>query len=177
MSIKITLNRLLAFPISLLFILSAAGVKAESRLIPGFLFVESAYLQQQANSANTADAYITVTNLHPDDPLVLLNVSSENIEAATFNNADNPELNQIVIQPGERKADIHMVLSGVDLADSPGDALEFSLLIRRGLEAMEPVDAIINDEGQQGAFFGGIKNREAGIPNEDEYVVIVDVRN
>lgn len=177
MSIKIILNRFLAFPISLLLILFAAGVKAESRLIPGFLFVESAYLQQQGNSANTADAYITVTNLHPDDPLVLLDVTSDFFETATFSSDDNSELAQIVIQPGERVAGIHMLLSGFDLAESQGDALEFSFLIRRGLEAMEAVDAIANDEGQQGAFFGGLRNREAGIPNEDEYILRVDIRD
>lgn len=170
---KLTLNRLLTLAISLLLAFLTVGVKAESRLFPGFLFVESAYLEQ-GSDLTSADAYITVTNLHPEDPLVLLTASSEIFEGATFFDDANAEMTQVVIQPGERLAGLRVALSGVDLTDSSGAPVEFSFLIRRGLEAMEAVDAI---ETNNGPFGGGIKAREAGIPNEDEYTFRVDIRD
>lgn len=174
MSTTLTLNRLLTISMSLLLVLFAAGSKAESRLIPGFLFVETAYLEQQGNDTNTADAYFTLTNLHAEDPLVLLAVSGENFESATFRGNENAVLDQIVIQPGERVAGIHLVMTGANLTDAGDAPLEFSVLIRRGLEPLPPVDAIAPSGG---LFSGGIKAREAGIPNEDEYIFKVDIRS
>ncbi len=173
MSIKFTFNQLLTFALSLLLIVLAGTVKAESRLYPGFLFIESAYLEQ-GSDANSAEAFFTLTNLHPDDPLVLLTVSSDIFEAATFEDAENSPLSQIVIQPGERLEGVRVVLAGVNLSESSHSMVDFNVLIRRGLEPLPPVDAI---ESSGGLFSGGIKAREAGIPNEDEYIFRVDIRN
>jgi hypothetical protein len=162
---------LLLFP---LLLLSSSAVFAEPKLFPGFLFVESAYLEQSGSAADEADIYFSIRNLHADDPIVLLGINGDEEAAARMYDGQNAMLQQIVINPGETVSGIHAVLRNADLSAAEDGQLALNLLIRRGLEALPPVDAI---ESSGGLFSGGVKAREAGIPNEDDYQVRFDIRN
>jgi hypothetical protein len=164
---------LLTFPLALL---SSKAVFAEPKLFPGFLFVESAYLEH-SGAADEADIYLSIRNLHPDDPIVLLGISGDEDDAvaAIMYDAQNVMLQQIVVNPGETVSSIHAVLRNADLSAAEDGQLGLNILVRRGLEALPPVEASEGTGG--GAFSGGIKAQEAGIPNEDDYRVSFDIRN
>lgn len=167
----IKLGRLLALPVFLLLL--PGVVSAQASLYPGFMMVE-AFLDRPDSGAGDSNAVISISNLHESDPLVLLDITGENFESATIYNENNEEIDQLVIQPGERVYNIPVMLNGVDSSVFDDSTYDLNFFVRRGLEAMEPVEAI---EGTQGAFSGGIKAREAGIPNEDEYIVNFAIRN
>ena len=146
-------------------------------MIPGFFGIESSYIEAPAANAGAANGYLTIVNLHYE-PLRLLSASSELFENAGFFDANNQPLEYIEILPGERVAmrpgGMHMQFNNPDAELSAGEPLELTLLIRRGREAMEAVEGF--DASEAGAF-SGKKSIEAGIPNEEEYVIKVDVRN
>ncbi len=146
-----------------LLLLSSTAVFAESKLFPGFLFVESAYLER-SGAADEADIYFSIRNLHADDPIVLLGISGdeEDDAAATMYDDQNAMLQQIVVNPGETVSGIHAVLRNADLSAAEDGQLALNLLIRRGLEALPPVEATEGTGG--GAFSGGIKAQDAGFP-------------
>ncbi len=173
--IRKALGILLLFPV--LMVLMQKMALAEPKLFPGFLFVEDAYLERSAQGENQAVAHFSIKNLHADDPIVLLGLTGEMFEEATVYDAQDNMQEEWVINPGETLTGLRAVLSDIELTDADARTVALNLYIRRGLLAMEAIEEVNNDEGQQGAFFGGLKNREAGIPNEDEYLVAFDIRN
>jgi hypothetical protein len=174
-SIRRALGFLMLMPA--LLILTQKIALAEPKLIPGFLFVENAYLEPLELSENQAVAHFSIKNLHADDPMVLLGLTGEMFEVAALYDSQDNMREELVINPGETLTGLRAVLSSMELSDTDANTIGINLFIRRGLLAMEAIEEINNDEGQNGAFFGGLKNREAGIPNEDEYLVAFDIRN
>ncbi len=165
--------------IQLLVVFSAmltfqTSVFAQSIVIPGFLAVENSYLEAPDAGEDSTLAYFTISNLH-NEPIVLLNGSSEIFENAVLNGPGHQEIDSIVIQPRERlemQADgYHMHLASVDAEVSAGSNYEITLQVRRGLEAEEEVEA------SRANATSGMRGREAGIPNEHDIVVRVPVRN
>jgi copper(I)-binding protein len=164
--------RFSATALALLFIQSLAF--AQPVVVPGFMAVETSYLEAPAADSQSTLAYFTIANLH-NEPIVLLGASSDLSESARLNNPEHEEVESIVIQPRERlvmESDGYYVhLNEVDSAIAEGGSQEITLLVRRGLEAMEEVEAQERDSNN------GIVAREAGIPNEHDIVVRVPVKN
>ncbi len=167
-----TISRLIAVPMAILCLQTAV---AQPIMIPGFMGIENSSLDASSGS-DTANAYFTITNLHRE-PIVLLSTTGDVFESASFIGADNQELEQVVIEPGDRLImganGIHVRLSGVDAAVAEEYTQPITLLVRRGLEAEEEVEASEENFG----VMSGMRLREAGIPNEKEYVVNVPVMN
>ncbi|MDG2091396.1 MAG: copper chaperone PCu(A)C [Gammaproteobacteria bacterium] len=151
-----------------------ATAQAQPIIVPGFMVVESSYLEAPESSAHSTLAYFTIANLH-DEPIILLGASSDISESATLNGPGHEELESIVIQPSERlimgSDGFHVHFDELDSSIDSGDAQEITLLVRRGLEALEEVEA------QERNANNGIRARRAGIPNEHDIVVRVPVRN
>ena len=158
--------------LALLFFQAIA--QAQPIVVPGLMAVESSYLEAPESGAHSTLAYFTIANLH-DEPIILLGASSDISESATLNGPGHEELESIVIQPRERlvmESDgFHVHFEELDGSIVAGDAQEVTLLVRRGLEAMQEV------EGQEAHRNAGIRGVDAGIPNEHDIVVRVLVRN
>ena len=156
-----------------LAILCFQSVQAQPIMIPGFMGIENSSLDAAAAGADSTSAYFTISNLHYE-PIILLSASGEAFENAAFIGSNNEELEQVIIQPGDRlimgSNDVHLRLSGIDASINDERSQAITLLVRRGLEPEEEVEAIEN----LGAM-SGQRSREAGIPNEKEYVVNVPV--
>lgn len=171
-SVVMKICRLAMIPVTLLFLQTVAV--AQPTFIPGFLGVESSYIERPASGADSTEAFLTLTNLHPREPLVILDISGGMFEESSMVGANGEELENIVLQPGERLVmsddGVHVVLNGVDASMLADHGLELTLFIRRGLEPEDPVEA------REATAFGP-PAREAGIPNEKEYMVSVEVRN
>lgn len=166
------ITQLFAIPLA---ILCFQSVQAQPIMVPGFMGIELSSLDAIANDADSTNAYFTISNLHYE-PIVLLGASGETFENGAFIGPNNEELEQVVIQPGGRLVmssnDVHVRLSDVDASINDESSQAITLLVRRGLEAEEEVEAVEN----LGAM-SGQRGREAGIPNEQEYVVNVPVRH
>ena len=134
--------------------------------------IESSYIE--ASDSNSANAYFTVVNLHYE-PLLILGVKSELVENVTFYDHNNEVLEYIEVLPGERLVmspnGIHIQLNAVDssIASTAGEALELTLHTRRGREAMEFVEEFFDNSLRE--------TKGGGIPNEEEFVLHVSVRN
>lgn len=158
-------------PLAMLFFQVA---HAQPVVVPGFMAIESSYLEAPESGSHSTMAYFTIANLH-SEPIVLLGASSEIFESASLNAPGHETVESIVIQPRERLEmgvdGYHVHLDEIDETIAAGNMQEVTLLIRRGLEAMEEV------EGQGGDRNAAVRFREAGIPNEHDVEVRVPVRN
>ena len=167
LSIKI-LHKFLATAFAILFIQSTA--LAQPLVIPGFLGIESSYIE--ASGSDSASAYLTLTNLHYE-PILILSASGDIFENATLKDSNNEELEYIEVLPRERivmgSGGMHIQLNEVDDSITAGDTIELTLLVRRGREAMEYVEEFFDSSIRE--TFGG------GIPNEKEYVMHITVKN
>jgi len=168
MNIK-KISYLMALP---LLMLGLHSTYAQPIMIPGFMGIESSYMDAPAGS-DSSNAYFTITNFHYE-PIVLLSASTDVFANATFLGPNDDELEQVVIQPEGRLVmspdGVHLRLRDVATI-TENESQQITLLVRRGLEADEEI------EGTTG--FGGLsgsRTREAGIPNEKEYVVNVPVK-
>ncbi len=170
MNIK-RISRLFAIP---LLMLCFQSTQAQPIMIPGFMGIESSYMDAPAAGSDASNAYFTISNLY-SEPIVLLSATGDIFENATFLGPNNDELEQLIIQPGERLVmgpdTVYMHLSDLQTSSIEDHSQQITLLVRRGLEAEEEVEA-------QDGFGGlsGARQREAGIPNEKEYVVNVDLK-
>ncbi len=158
-----------AWLVPVVFLLIQPSALGRPKLFPGFLYVDSPFVEMQDAASNQARVSFTIQNMHASDPLVLLSISGESLEAST-------ELEQLVINPGEISPTVHaMVTLADDYAVNDGN-LHLEILIRRGLEAMEYVEAI-EDPRALARVPLGFKVQRSGIPNEDEYLVPFQVRD
>ena len=168
LSIKKINQAIASFLISLLFFTSAA--QAESLIIPGFMGIESSYIE--ASDVDTANAYFTLVNLHYE-PLLLLGIKTELAENVTFYDSNNEVLEYVEVLPGERlvmrPGGIHAELTAIESSIAAGEAIELTLHTRRGREAMEYVEEFFDNSMRE--------TKGGGIPNEDEYVMHVTARN
>ncbi len=164
------LRKPLIIPFLALIIQSSAF--AEPLLIPGFLGIESSYIEAPDADSDSTTAYFTLTNLH-NEPILILSASGEIFDNATLRGSNNEELDYIELAPRERlvmQSDgMHIQLNEIGESIAAGDILELTLLVRRGREAMEYVEEFFDSSVRE--TFGG------GIPNEKEYVVHISVRN
>jgi copper(I)-binding protein len=169
MNIK-RITHLFALP---LLMLGLHSTYAQPIMIPGFMGIESSYMDAPAGS-DSGNAYFTISNFHYE-PIVLLSASGNVFGNATFLGPNNDELDQLVIQPGERLVmgpdSVYMHLSDLQASDGEEPSQQITLLVRRGLEADEEIEATTGFGGLSGS-----RTREAGIPNEKEYVVNVPVK-
>ncbi|MDG2091397.1 MAG: copper chaperone PCu(A)C [Gammaproteobacteria bacterium] len=158
-----------------LAILCFQSAHAQPIMIPGFMGIESSYLDALEADSDSTMAYFTISNLH-QEPILLLGASGDKIGHAMLNNSDHQAVDSILIEPGQRLVmqpdGYHVHLDEIDTSDADEGFYAVTLLVRRGLEAMEEVEAIEN----LGAM-SGQRGREAGIPNEQEFVVNVPIRN
>lgn len=166
------IKRSIIILLTMLFVQTAAH--AQPVMIPGFMGIESSYMEALATSSESAAAYFTIANLHYE-PIVVLGLSGDIFDHATFLGPNGDELEQVIIQPGDRLVmapnNVHFQLSGLDSANLEGHFQELTLLVRRGLEPLEEVEAQRRDANN------GQRGREAGVPNEHKYVVKVPLRN
>ncbi len=157
-----------------LLLMCLQSVQAQPIMIPGFMAIESSSMDAPSMGSDTSNVYFTISNLHYE-PIVLLSASGDIFEGATFVDSNNGELEQVVIEAGNRIVmgpnNVHLRLSGVDV-DAEDRYQDITLLVRRGLEAEEEVEAI-----EALGNMSGVRSREAGIPNEKEYVVNVPVNH
>lgn len=164
--------QIIATPLVILFL--QATVQAQPVLIPGFITIENSYLETPEPDSHSTMAYFTISNSH-SEPIVLLGASSDIFESATLNAPGHESIESIIIQPRERIAmgvdGYHVHLDGIDGSIAAGQSQDVTLLVRRGLEPLEEVEA------QDGDANAGIRGREAGIPNEHNIVVSVPVGN
>mgnify|MGYP003653140901 FL=1 len=164
------------FSIIALMLFCQTTVFAQPVMIPGFMGIESSYIEAPASDEDSTNAYFTIVNLHYE-PLRLLSASSEIFENAVFLDANNQQLEFVEILPGQRIAMIpgglHMQLNDIDSGIAAGDSFEFKLKVRRGREALPFQEEMV----AVGLFSGGPSPRPAGIPNEDEYAVKVPVKH
>ena len=161
-----------AVVLTLLFFQTIA--QAQPIVVPGLMAVESSHLEAPEVGSHSTLAYFTIANLH-DEPIVLLGASSDISESASLNGPEHTGLDSIVIQPRERLVmapdSFHVHFDEIDGPLLAGESQEVTLLVRRGLIAMEEV------EGQEAYANAGIRFIKAGIPNEHDIVVRVSVRN
>jgi copper(I)-binding protein len=155
--------------------LLSLSVHAQPIMIPGFMGIESSYFDAPEADADSTMAYFTISNLH-QEPILLLSASGDSFGHAMLNNAEHEPVDSILIEPGQRlvmqPGDYHVHLDEIDSEVVDEDTYAVTLLVRRGLEAMEEV------EGSAGfGAMSGVRVREAGIPNEQEFVVNVPVRH
>jgi copper(I)-binding protein len=142
---------------------------AEPTMIPGFLGIESSYIEKTDDES--ANAYFTFTNLHYDS-ILLLSASSDIFGSTTLKGGDNEEVEFIEVLPNERvvmqPGGLHMQLNEMDSSIASGETIEVTLLLRQGREAEEEVEAIYDNSLRR--MVGG------GIPNEKEFVVHISVQ-
>ena len=164
------LRKSLIIPFLALIIQSPAF--AEPFLIPGFLGIESSYIEAPDADSDSTNAYFTITNLH-NEPILILSASGDIFDNATLRDSNNEELDYIELLPRERlvmQSDgLHIQLNEIDESIAAGDILELTLLVRRGREAIEYVEEFFDNSIRK--TLGG------GIPNEKEYVVHISIRN
>ena len=164
--------QLIAIPLA---ILCFQSVHAQPIMVPGFMRIEGSSVDAPAAGSDSTNAYFTILNLH-FEPIVLLSTSGEIFENAAFIGSNNEELEQVIIEPGDRLVmgpnDVHVRLSDIGSSFADERSQKITLLVRRGLEAEEEVEEI---EGF--GSMSGVRRREAGIPNEKEYVVNVPVKD
>lgn len=158
----------------LLLLFVQTVVHAQPIMVPGFMGIESSYMSVATEGAETGNAYFTISNFH-SEPIVLLSASSDIFGNATFISPNNDELEQVIIEPGSRLEmapnSVHLQLEDVDSSKVTGHFQELTLLVRRGLEPLEEVEAIEADAN------AGQTAQEAGIPNEHRFDVSVPLRN
>ena len=157
----------------LVMLLLQAAAQAQPVMVPGFMAIESSYIESEGS--DSANAYFTISNFD-DEPMRILSASGDVFENAVIT-AGGQELEYIEILPNERLVmspeGMHIQLSGLSEELMAGEQEDVTLLIRRGREAMEALEA---QEGGFAGAFSGEKIRDAGIPNEKDYVVRVPVR-
>ena len=66
---------------------------------------------------------------------------------------------------------VHLRLSDLDAAIADESSHGITLRVRRGVEPEEAVEAV-----EELGAMSGVRSREAGIPNEKEYVVNLDLK-
>jgi len=166
------IKRSIIILLAMVFVQTAAH--AQPVMIPGFMGIESSYMHAPEASSDSATAFFTIANLHYE-PIVVLGLSGDMFDHATLVGSNGAELDQVIIEPGDRLVmsanDVHFQLSGVDSANLEGHFQELTLLVRRGLEPLEEVEAQRRDANN------GQRGRDAGVPNEHKYVVNVPLRN
>ncbi|MFL2840421.1 MAG: copper chaperone PCu(A)C [Pseudohongiellaceae bacterium] len=176
MNLKINIKKLVQLFIMPLALTLSVSVYAQPLMIPGFMGIESSYAEAPDAGSDAVMAYFTITNLHYE-PILILSASVDHFESATFNNIDHEEVESIVIQPSQRlvmePGGYHLHLSEINLPDSDLEAYEITLLVRRGLEAMEEVEGSTDNFGAM----SGVRIRDAGIPNHQEFIINVPIRN
>ncbi len=159
----------------LTFLFVQAAAQAQPLMVPGFMAIENSSMDAPAAGSDSSNAYFTISNLHYE-PIILLSASGDTFETATFIGSNGNELDQVVIQPGGRLTmgpnNVHLRISGIDAEATDEGSQDITLLIRRGLEPEEAVEAI-----EELGAMSGVRSREAGIPNEKKYVVHVMVRD
>ena len=145
---------------------------ADPFIIPGFLGIESSYVETPESDSDFANLYFTLTNLH-HEPILILNASGDLFDNSTLKGSNNEDLEYIEVPPRERivmqSGSTHIQLNKVADTISIGDTIELALLIRRGREAMEYVEEYFDNSLRE--TYGG------GIPNEKEYVMHITVTN
>ena len=166
MSIRKIVNYFWLIPSVLLIMQST--VFARPKLVPGFIFVDNATIEMPAPGTNQANVTMTIQNMHANDPLVVLSLLGDSL-------AESVMLEQVVINPGEVSAPISVRVTLADGFTINDDELDLNLLVRRGLEAMEYVEAI-DDPRARARVPLGFKEQKSGIPNEDEYRITFDVK-
>lgn len=148
---------------------------AQPVMVPGFMAIESSYIEN--SGSGSASAYFTITNFD-DEPMRILSASGEAFESAVIAGPNDETHEYVEILPNQRlnmaESGIHFQLNNVSDSLMAGETQDVTLLIRRGREAMEAVEA---QEGGFAGAFSGAKIRDAGIPNEKDYVVRVPVRH
>ncbi len=167
-TIKKIVNRSIFIPLTLLFVPAVAN--AQSIMIPGFMGIESSYMNAAASSPDTASAYFTISNLHYE-PIVVLGVTGDMFDNASFVGANGDDLEEVIIQPGDRLVmspnDVHFQLNDIHSSSLEEHSQDMTLLVRRGLEPLEEVEAQRKDAN------AGQRAREAGVPNEHKFIVSV----
>jgi copper(I)-binding protein len=167
-----TINRTIIMLLTLLFVQTAAY--AQPIMIPGFMGIESSYMEAPMADSESTSAYFTIANLHYE-PIVLLGASGDMFENAVFVGSDNEELEQVIIQPGGRLVmepnGVHLKINDVEASSANEHFQELTLLVRRGLEPLDEVDEQRRDANN------GQRGREAGVPNEHRFVVNVPLTN
>ena len=147
---------------------------AQPIMIPGFMGIESSYFDAPEADSDSTMAYFTIANLH-QEPILLLAASGDSFGHVMLNNAEHEPVDSILIEPGQRlvmqPGGYHVHLDEIDSDVADEGTFAVTLLVRRGLEAMEEVEA------QQGDANAGQRAIEAGVPNEQEFVVDVPVRH
>ncbi len=167
------INRTIILLMTLMFLQTT--VQAQPILVPGFMGIESSYMDAPAAGSDSSNAYFTISNLHYE-PIVLLSATGEAFGNATFIDPDGNELEQVVIRPGGRLVmgpnNVHLRLGELEAEAVDEGSQDITLLVRLGLEPEEAVEAI-----EELGVMSGVRSREAGIPNEKKYVVHVMVRD
>ena len=167
------LSKLLLAPFAVL--LFQAVAHAQPVMVPGFMVIESSYIEN--SGSDTANAYFTISNID-DEPMRILSASGEAFDSAIITGPNDETLEYIEILPNQRlvmaEAGMHFQLSNVSESVTAGETQDVTLLIRRGREAEEAIEAV--EGGFVGAFTGA-RIRDAGIPNEQDYVVRVPVKH
>ncbi len=151
------------------FLLAQPSALGRPKLFPGFLYVDNPYVEMSDAASNQARVSFTIQNMHASDPLVLLSILGESLEAST-------ELEQLVINPGEVSPPVHALVTLADDYSASDGNLYLEILVRRGLEAMEYVE-VIEDPRALARVPLGFKLQKSGIPNEDEYLVPFEIRD
>jgi copper(I)-binding protein len=158
-----------ALILPVLALATQTSIQAEPLMIPGFLGIESSYIEKTGE--DTANAYFTFTNLHYG-PVLLLSASSDIFANTTLNGANNEELEYIEVLPRERvvmePGGLHMQLHDLDPAITSGETVEVTLLVRQGREPEEEVEEHYDNSLR--------KLIKGGIPNEKEFVMHISVR-
>ncbi|PCJ41564.1 MAG: hypothetical protein COA71_08390 [SAR86 cluster bacterium] len=165
------LRKCLVIPFVILITQSTAF--AEPLLIPGFLGIESSYIETPEADSNTTNAYFTIINLH-NQPIRLLNTNSDFFGSAVFHAANGEELEyievlpreRVVMEPGGIYIQLNEITDSITAADSTH---EVTLLVRRGREAMEFVEEYFDNSERE--------LRGGGIPNEKEFLAHISVRD
>jgi hypothetical protein len=142
-------------------------VQARPKLVPGFIYVDNASFELPVPGTNQASVTLTVQNMHANDPLVILSLIGDSL-------AEDAMLEEVVINPGEISAPISVMVTLADDLTISDDELDLNLRVRRGLEAMEYVEAI-EDPRALARVPLGFKLQRSGIPNEDEYRITFDI--
>jgi len=173
MKIKIKkIAYLFVIPLALLCMQSAYS---QPLMVPGFMGIESSYMEEISANSDSSNAFFSISNFH-HEPIILLSATGDSFESATFIGPNGNELEQVIIEPGNRLVmgpnSVHLRLGELDAATAEDYSHQISLLIRRGLEAEEEVEAI-----EELGAMSGVRSREAGIPNEREFVVNVPVNH
>ncbi len=164
--------QLFAIPFVMLCLQSA---HAQPLMVPGFMGIESSYVEAPEAGSDSTTAYFTISNFHYE-PILILSATGEGFESAALNNADHGAVESIIVEPGQRlvmqPGGFHVHLSEVDASMFDEGSLDITLLLRRGLEPMEEVEAV-----EELGAMSGVRSREAGIPNEQEFVVNFPVKH